>query len=75
MKNTNKVLLIHKRTKEVIECCLTEAARRLKKTPKTLGVWRKKSEHSIPKYFKEYDRYEIYFNKSVIKQDKAKNLP
>lgn len=66
--------MVHKRTRKMIECSLSETARILDKTPKTIGTWRKKAELKEPLHYKEYGRYEIYFDREVIKQDKFKNL-
>lgn len=54
---------------------MAEAGRILNRTAKTIALWKKQSIETDTPYFKETAKYELYFEKEVIKQDKAKNLP
>ena len=68
------MILINKLTRECINCSMTEAGKRVKRTPKTIGIWAQGSGlDSEARFgvFKEYGIWEMYFDPKQIKQDKG----
>ena len=68
------MILINTETKECTECSIKHAANIVGVNAKTMFIWRSDSMERRFPFYKKYGKFEIFFYKEFVKQDKGRRI-